>query len=115
MSTAPGRIPTARPASSRSSSSACWPASRRSSTGTEALTVSVVMPTKNRAQFLVAAVRALLAQTVMPDEFVIVDQSDDDTGARHVAALVAALPASERPKLVHVLDRTINGAAAARN
>ncbi|HEY2992215.1 MAG TPA: glycosyltransferase family 2 protein [Methylomirabilota bacterium] len=83
--------------------------------GTEALTVSVVMPTKNRAQFLVAAVRALLAQTVMPDELVIVDQSDDDTGARHVAALVAALPESERPKLIHVLDRTINGAAAARN
>ena len=31
------------------------------------LTVSVVMPTKNRARFLVDAVRTLLAQTAVPD------------------------------------------------
>ena len=77
--------------------------------------VSVVMPTKNRARFLVDAVRALLAQTTPPDELVIVDQSDDDAGVRRIAALVAAAPAPRRPALVHVLDRSINGAAAARN
>jgi GT2 family glycosyltransferase len=79
------------------------------------LTVSVVMPTKNRVRFLVDAVRTLLAQTAAPDELVIVDQSDDDAGVRRIAALVAAVPAPRRPRLVHVLDRTINGAAAARN
>jgi GT2 family glycosyltransferase len=79
------------------------------------LRVSVVMPTKNRARFLVDAVRALLAQTAAPDELIIVDQSDDDGGVRRVAELVAAAPARRRPRLVHVLDRTINGAAAARN
>src|SRR6266850_510174 len=73
------------------------------------------MPTKNRTPFLVDAVRALLAQTTPPDELIIVDQSDDDLGVRRIAALVAAAPAPRRPMLVHVLDRTINGAAAARN
>ena len=79
------------------------------------LSVSVVMPTKNRARFLVDAVRALLAQTAAPDELIIVDQSDDDEGVRRVAALVAAAPSHRRPRLAHVLDRAINGAAAARN
>jgi GT2 family glycosyltransferase len=79
------------------------------------LRVSVVMPTKNRPQFLVDAVRTLLDQTAPPDELVIVDQSDDDEGVRRVAALVAAVRAPRRPQLVHVLDRAINGAAAARN
>ena len=79
------------------------------------LSVSVVMPTKNRAQFVVDAVRALLAQSQPPDELIIVDQSDDDLGVRRVAALLAAVPAPRRPRLVHVLDRAITGAAAARN
>jgi len=79
------------------------------------LRVSVVMPTKNRPQFLVDAVRTLLDQTAPPDELVIVDQSDDDEGVRRVAALVAGVRAPRRPQLVHVLDRAINGAAAARN
>ena len=81
----------------------------------ETLTVSVVMPTKNRMLFLVAAVRALLAQTVTPDELIVIDQSDDDTSSARIAALVAATPAPRRPRLTYVLDRTINGAAAARN
>jgi GT2 family glycosyltransferase len=79
------------------------------------MTVSVVMPTKNRTRFLVDAVRTLLAQTVTPDELIVIDQSDDDSGSRRIAALVAAAPAARRPRLVYVLDRTINGAAAARN
>ena len=79
------------------------------------MNISVVMPTKNRAPFLVDAVRALLAQSQAPDELIIVDQSDDDTGVRLVAALVATAPHARQPRLVHVLDRTINGAAAARN
>src|SRR5215470_8976974 len=80
------------------------------------LRVSVVIPTKNRAQLLLDAVRALLAQTTAPDELIIIDQSDDDLGVRRVAGLVAATPAAHRPGLLlHVFDRTITGAAAARN
>ena len=79
------------------------------------LTTSVIIPTKNRPVFLAEAVRALLAQTTLPDELIVVDQSDDDRGRREVTALNAALPAARRPRLIYVLDRSINGAAAARN
>jgi GT2 family glycosyltransferase len=81
----------------------------------EALTVSVVVPTKNRPRLLAEAVRALLAQTATLAELIVVDQSDDDAGRRRVTALVAAVPGARRPRLVYVLDRSINGAAAARN
>jgi GT2 family glycosyltransferase len=79
------------------------------------LTVSVVMPTKNRPRLLLDAVRVLLAQTQRPDELIVVDQSDDETGAHRVAALVATVPAAQRPRLVYIHDPTISGAAAARN
>jgi GT2 family glycosyltransferase len=77
------------------------------------VTVSAVLPTKNRAVLLAETVRALLAQTVVPEEIVIVDQSATDDGRARVRALVAG--ATPRPGLVHLRDPGINGAAAARN
>jgi GT2 family glycosyltransferase len=77
--------------------------------------VTAVLPTKNRAALLADTVRALLAQTIVPDEIIVVDQSATEEGRRLVSELVAALPAERRPALVYVWDREINGAAAARN
>jgi GT2 family glycosyltransferase len=79
------------------------------------LTVSAIVPTKNRPALLVEAVRGLLAQTVPVNELIVVDQSHDDRGWRRLSAMVAAEPASRRPRLDYVLDPTITGAAAARN
>jgi GT2 family glycosyltransferase len=79
------------------------------------LTVSAIVPTKNRPARLAVAVGALLAQSVPLDELIVVDQSENDAGRRLVCALVAQLPAARRPCLDYVLDCTINGAAAARN
>ena len=93
----------------------CMLARRGRSPEPDPLTTSVIMPTKNRPVFLAEAVRALLAQTTLPDELIVVDQSDDDRGRREVTALIAALPAARRPRLIYVIDRSINGAAAARN
>jgi GT2 family glycosyltransferase len=93
----------------------CAPSRATAPTDGGPLTVSVVMPTKNRAPLLADAVRSLLEQTVVADELIIVDQSDDDAGRTRVTALVAAQPPARRPRLVYVLDRSINGAAAARN
>jgi GT2 family glycosyltransferase len=77
--------------------------------------VTAVLPTKNRAALLADTVGALLTQTVVPDEIIVVDQSATDEGRRLVVELVAALPEARRPALVYVWDREINGAAAARN
>jgi GT2 family glycosyltransferase len=79
------------------------------------LTTSVITPTKNRPVFLAEAIRALLVQTVLPDELIVIDQSDDDRGRQQVTALIEGVPAARRPRLVYLLDRSINGAAAARN
>jgi GT2 family glycosyltransferase len=79
------------------------------------LTVSAIVPTKNRPALLAVAVRALLAQTMPVDELIVVDQSGDDLGARRVSAMVAELPAARRPRLEYLLDSTITGAAGARN
>jgi GT2 family glycosyltransferase len=79
------------------------------------LTISAIVPTKNRPALLEVAVRALLAQHPPLDELIVVDQSDDDTGRRRVRALLSALPAERRPRLDYVLDPSISGAAAARN
>jgi glycosyltransferase involved in cell wall biosynthesis len=80
-----------------------------------AMTVSVIVPTKNRPVLLAETMRALLAQTAMPAELIVIDQSATDEGRRAVAALLDAVPPDRRPVLVHLLDATINGAAAARN
>jgi GT2 family glycosyltransferase len=77
--------------------------------------VSVIVPTKNRTALLAETVRALLAQTVVPAELVIVDQTATDEGRRLVRGMVAAAGAATRPALVYVWDPSINGAAAARN
>jgi len=82
---------------------------------TTRLTTSVIIPTRNRPALLADAVRALLAQTVLPDELIVVDQSDDDRGRQLISALVAAAPSDRRPRLIYLLDRSINGTAAARN
>jgi GT2 family glycosyltransferase len=79
------------------------------------MTVSIVVPTKNRPDFLVRAVGALLAQTRPAAELIVVDQSDRDDGARRVRALVDAVAPARRPRLVYLLERGITGAAAARN
>jgi GT2 family glycosyltransferase len=79
------------------------------------MTVTAILPTKNRPRLLADAVRTLLAQTVVPQEIVVVDQSAGDEGRRLVRELVAGVPAPRRPALVYVWDPAISGAAAARN
>jgi len=79
------------------------------------VTVSAILPTKNRPALLTETVRGLLAQSVAPDEIIVVDQSVTEDGRRRVRELVAAIPVPRRLALVYVWDPAISGAAAARN
>ena len=81
------------------------------------LTVSVIIPTKNRADELLLVVRSLLAQSVPPRQIIIVDQSESDEGRilvesefRHTAKNLR-----EAVRLDYVHDTTITGGAVARN
>ena len=70
--------------------------------------ISVVIPTYGRAEYLLAAIDSVLAQTRPPGEIIVVDDgSPDDTGAR-VAPLVQA-------GRVRYVRRENGGMAAARN
>jgi GT2 family glycosyltransferase len=77
--------------------------------------VSVIIPTRDRAERLLLIVRHLLAQTAAIGELIVVDQSTTGATAPQVAALVDAQPPERRPALAYVWDPAINGAAAARN
>ncbi|MGE0005864.1 MAG: glycosyltransferase family 2 protein [Parvibaculaceae bacterium] len=74
------------------------------------MSVSAVIPVKNRPALIIAAVRSCLVQTCVPDEIVIVDDGSDDETPEIVTELARA---EGRIKLVR---RALSGgAASARN
>ena len=79
--------------------------------------VSVIIPTKNRADDLALTIRSLLRQTVLPDEVVIVDQSPDELSKKAVDNEFAAAALRKTPpvRLRYIIDTHISGAADARN
>ena len=79
--------------------------------------ISVIIPTKNRAADLQAAVKSILAQTFAPVSLLIVDQSLNDEARRGVANELALAEARRACgwELNYILDPTIVGASAARN
>ena len=67
-------------------------------------TVSVIIPTKNRAADLTRTIETLLSQTVKPLELIIVDQSAEQTFVKTVPIPIC---------WIH--DPTLSGASTARN
>lgn len=79
-------------------------------------TISIVIPTKNRPRDLAVAFRSVLAQTRLPLEIIIVDQSEDQASEAAVASeMEAAGPRDTYPNLRYIRDPAIAGANAARN
>jgi GT2 family glycosyltransferase len=68
------------------------------------LSISVIIPTKSRADDLDLTINSLLRQTCLPDEVIVVDQSAEKS-------LTRSLPL--RVRYLH--DPSLSGAAAARN
>lgn len=79
--------------------------------------LSVIIPTKDRPVCLERAVTLLLAQSVLPSQLIIVDQSVTDDSRRRVEALFAAASSAVRHvvRLCYLHEPTIPGAAVARN
>ena len=75
--------------------------------------LAVIIPTKDRPACLARAVTLLLAQTVLPRQIVIVDQSATSESRRRIQALFAENTSSVH--LCYVHEPTIPGAAVARN
>lgn len=77
-----------------------------------AYALSVLIPTKDRAQLLLQTVASLLAQRLPPGQIVIVDQSQEPAARTAIRDRAGRQPATE---LVYVHAPQVNGAAAARN
>lgn len=80
------------------------------------MTVTVIIPTKNRPAELQSVVRSLLSQTVLPQSLVVIDQSDGTESQRLArAALAEGAVARAAPELRYVHDVSIRSGARARN
>lgn len=79
--------------------------------------VSVIIPTKYRPMDIAETVRSIFAQSVLPDELIVVDQSPDaEIGGRLRAEVQqAADPERCGRILLHLHDPSISGLSAARN
>lgn len=80
------------------------------------LTVTAIIPTKDRPSDLQGVVRSLLSQTVLPDSLVVIDQSDSTESQRLARAeLAEGTVARAAPELRYVHDVNIRSSARARN
>lgn len=75
--------------------------------------LTAVIPTRGRPDDLERAVASVCAQSRLPDELLIIDQSRDDASRRRVLALVTNAGASLA--LDYVLDPDIAGLVAAKS
>lgn len=80
---------------------------------TQPLTLSAVIPTRNRPIDLVVAVKSILQQTRIPNELIIIDQSLDEQSKTAVLKLIGE---EDTPlKVTYILDSKIKGLVAAKN
>jgi GT2 family glycosyltransferase len=81
------------------------------------MTLSVIVGTKYRPADLERMLATLTSQTHLPQEAIIVDQSNGDETRRVIERFVRDLKVAghDEPEIVHVYDPTLVGAGAARN
>ena len=75
-------------------------------------TISLIIPTRNRPADLIETAQAIIAQTRLPDELIVVDQSAAGDSSRRLKEIVAEQPAV---RLIYIWDRSITGLPMARN
>jgi len=82
-----------------------------------ALSLSVIIPTKNRPNDLANTLDTLFRQTVLPQQLIIVDQSEGSESRTRFGLMFGACSARVREtiQIVYIWDSNISGLAAARN
>lgn len=73
--------------------------------------LSIIIPTKNRRDTIRATVESIVAQSIRPDELVVVDQSETDRLSSELGEFVAATGI----RLIHLWRPDLTGLAQARN
>ena len=77
------------------------------------LKLSVIIPTLNRPDDLVVAIKSILVQSRLPDELIIVDQSIDAFSYNNIKNLF--LKVSFKTSLIYIHDPLINGLVSAKD
>jgi glycosyltransferase involved in cell wall biosynthesis len=72
--------------------------------------VTVIIPTKNRPLDLQKAVESVMQQKKLPDQLIIVDQSDDDESV----VIVAEIMKNQQLELSYIHDTTVSGLVDAK-
>lgn len=75
--------------------------------------ISVIIPTKNRASDLKLTLESVIQQSLQPDEIVIVDQSTANKTASTVKNLIQEL--NIQPNIIYIHDKKISGLSQAKN
>ena len=76
------------------------------------MTMSLIIPTRNRPADLLETAEAILNQTRLPDELIVVDQSLNANGERELQERLGCHPGIN---LIYIWDRAITGLPMARN
>jgi GT2 family glycosyltransferase len=81
------------------------------------MSVSVIIPTKNRSDDLVNTIKTVFYQTCLPDEMIIVDQNDSADIKEMVLKLYQDLRSKDEIKtcLKYIHDPAVSGLTQARN
>lgn len=74
------------------------------------MTISVVIPVKNRPELILQAIESCMRQSLLPDEIIIVDDGSTDTTVR-----VIMDAAKTNPRIRLICREESGGAAVARN
>ena len=73
--------------------------------------ISAVIPTKNRAQDLLLAVKSIMSQIELPNQLIIIDQSDSQESFN----LINKLDIKKKLNLTYILDPKITGLVHAKH
>lgn len=76
------------------------------------LSVSAVIPTRNRHADLMRCVKSVVRQKRMPDRLIVIDQSEDDISKKEIETLMADLALGT--EVVYVLDNSKKGLIEAK-
>ena len=74
------------------------------------MNITVIIPTKNRAKDLLVAVKSIINQTAVPNQLIIVDQSETPQSE----AFIKELLEKTEIKLAYIYDRSITGLVHAK-
>src|SRR5689334_15933660 len=81
------------------------------------VSISAIIPTKNRPDDLRLTLKTLLSQSIPAAELIIVDQSEDDKSQAITSEMFqqAATKGLSVPELQYIRDTSIKGVSQARN